>query len=172
MGIWEQKLTQRKNTFRSGEKPSDCSVSIHEASHAVVASVYGYIVTEVTEEHTERGYPPGSERHDERWAWRDLVVGLAGFCGVAKVHGSYEKLLYDFECFYNDLADAVHVLEEKGDDRANRGALLGQAIRESFKAVDDNWDKIERVADALSSSGDPWFLSGKEFSKLLGPSAK
>jgi hypothetical protein len=116
-------------------------VAIHESAHAVIARVLGQPVLRVAPRLTTYQASPRSARD----FYRAALVTLAGPAAEDRSGAP-------------TCSTAMHHLDAAG------GGMMAPVKREAERLVRENWDAIERVAEALIERGE---LSGDEVDALL-----
>jgi hypothetical protein len=130
------------------QSPTLRRIAWHEAGHAVVAWDQKFTVTLVSIRpvHTPDGIEYGRSSHcpvvdcaiaEERW--RDNIVGMAGWAAEL-ASGEAGDSTYD--------DGDLRVLHSRIPEDLFR-AELGWAEQEAERIVDENIDRVERLADAL-----------------------
>ena len=127
--------------------------SFHEAGHAVAASVLGQPIKQATMDGvtTLVKVGCGQARRNE------AIIAMAGPAAEARAK-SYSAEQSE------ELWNTVWAVDKENAKRRLAGAGTEHAMRQARWIVEDNWDAVTKVAEALEKHGT---LSGEDVAGLL-----
>ena len=127
--------------------------SFHEAGHAVAASVLGQPIKQATMDGVTTLVKVGCDQARRN----EAIIAMAGPAAEARAQSySQEKS--------EELWSTVWAVDKENCKRQLGGAGTEHAMRQARWIVEDNWDAVTKVAEALEKHGT---LSGEDVAGLL-----
>ena len=127
--------------------------SFHEAGHAVAASVLGQPIKQATMDGVTTLVKVGCDRARRN----EAIIAMAGPAAEARAK-SYSAEQSE------ELWKTVWAVDKENCKRQLGGAGTEHAMRQARWIVEDNWDAVTKVAEALEKHGT---LSGEDVAALL-----
>ena len=127
--------------------------SFHEAGHAVAASVLGQPIKQATMDGVTTLVKVGCDQARRN----EAIIAMAGPAAEARAK-SYSAEQSE------ELWNTVWAVDKENCKRQLGGAGTEHAMRQARWIVEDNWDAVEKVAEALEKHGT---LSGEDVAGLL-----
>ena len=127
--------------------------SFHEAGHAVAASVLGQPIKQATMDGVTTLVKVGCDRARRN----EAIIAMAGPAAEARAK-SYSAEQSE------ELWNTVWAVDKENCKRQLGGAGTEHAMRQARWIVEDNWDAVTKVAEALEKYGT---LSGEDVAGLL-----
>ena len=127
--------------------------SFHEAGHAVAASVLGQPIKQATMDGVTTLVKVGCDQARRN----EAIIAMAGPAAEARAK-SYSAEQSE------ELWNTVWAVDKENCKRQLGGAGTEHAMRQARWIVEDNWDAVTKVAEALEKHGT---LSGEDVAGLL-----
>ena len=125
----------------------------HEAGHAVAASVLGTPIKRATMDGVTTVWWTGSDQARRN----EAIIAMAGAAAETRAM-SYSAEQCD------ELWKTVWAVDKENCKRQLGGAGTEHAMRQARWIIEDNWDAVTKVAEALEKHGT---LSGEDVAGLL-----
>ena len=146
-------LHQRAKRARRYRSRMMTEKSFHEAGHAVAASVLGQPIKQATMDGVTTLVKVGCDQARRN----EAIIAMAGPAAEARAK-SYSAEQSE------ELWNTVWAVDKENCKRQLGGAGTEHAMRQARWIMEDNWDAVTKVAEALEKHGT---LSGEDVAGLL-----